>query len=90
MEAQANRVDVSERYLYRIENENQKPSYDLLYRLIRELEVTPDLIFFPEKPRIDSEVNHLLRKLCKCDSRALKVVEATATALINTAQEKQP
>lgn len=90
METLANRVDISERYLYRIENENQKPSYDVLYRLVRELEVSPELIFFPEKPCIDSEVDHLLRKLCKCDSRALKVVEATAEALINTAHEKQP
>lgn len=37
METLAERVDITERYLYRIENEGKKPSFDVLYKLIREL-----------------------------------------------------
>lgn len=48
VEALANKVGVSERFIYRIENEGKKPSYDILYKLIRELAIVPDQIFFPE------------------------------------------
>ena len=88
IEALANKVDITERYLYRIENENKKPSYDVLYKLIRELSISPDLIFYPEKPSKDSEVENLLRMLSDCDERSLEVVKATVKALIDTAPEK--
>ena len=51
MEELADRLQVSPRYLYRIENEGKKPSYDVLFALIRELSISPDLIFYPEKPK---------------------------------------
>ena len=44
----AAKVGVGERFIYRIENEGKKPSYDILYKLIRELSILPDQIFFPE------------------------------------------
>lgn len=48
----AAKVGVSERFIYRIENEDKKPSYDILYKLIRELSILPDQIFFPEKQAV--------------------------------------
>lgn len=45
----AAKVGVSERYIYRIENERKKPSFDILYKLIRELSIAPDLIFWQQK-----------------------------------------
>ena len=86
IEALANKVDVTERYLYRIENENKKPSFDVLYKLIRELSISPDTIFYPEKPTKDSEVENLLRQLSDCDDCSLQVIKATAKALIDTVQ----
>lgn len=88
IEMLAARIDITERYLYRIENEGKKPSYDVLYRLIRELSISPDSIFYPEKPAKDSEIENLLRMLSACDTRSLEVIKATAKALINTASEK--
>ena len=35
----AAKVGVGERFIYRIENEGKKPSYDILYKLIRELSI---------------------------------------------------
>ena len=35
VEELANRVGISERFIYRIENEGKKPSYEILYKLIR-------------------------------------------------------
>ena len=86
IEALANKLEITERYLYRIENEGEKPSFEVLYKLIRELSISPDLIFYPEKPTKDSEVENLLRQLSDCDERSLEVIKATAKALIDTAQ----
>lgn len=43
------KADITVRYLYRIENQDAKPSYELLYFLIRELGIDPDTIFYPDK-----------------------------------------
>ena len=67
MEELAERIGITERYLYRIENEGKKPSYDILYKLIRELSISPDLIFYPEKPSKESEVvKNVVLKYQKC------------------------
>lgn len=52
-------IGISERYLYRIENESKKPSFYILYKLIRELSIPSDLIFYPERPTKDSEIENL-------------------------------
>ena len=83
IEELANRLDISERYLYRIENEGKKPSYE-----IRELAITPDSIFYPERSDKDSEIEDLIRRLYNCDERSLEVIKATAIALIDTAPKK--
>ena len=88
IEALAERDGITERYLYRIENEGKKPSFDGLYKLIRELSISADSIFYPEKPSKDSEAENLLRMLSACDERSLEVVKATVKALIDTAPEK--
>lgn len=88
IEALAEKANIAERYLYRIENEGKKPGFDVLHKLFRELNISADSIFYPEKPSKDSEVENLLRMLSACDERSLEVVKATAKALIDTAPEK--
>lgn len=88
IEELAERIDVTERYLYRIENEGKKPSFEILYKLVRELSIQSDLIFYPEKPSKDSEIENLLRMLYNCDEQSLEVVKATAKALIDMASRK--
>ena len=82
VEALAERVGVTERYLYRIENEGKRPSYDVLYKLIRVLAISPDDIFYPEKTSYNSEIESLIKLLYNCDSRYLEVIKATANELI--------
>ena len=47
VEAPAAKVEVTERF---IRTKAKKPSYGILYKLIRELSILPDQIFFPEPP----------------------------------------
>lgn len=84
IEALAIKADISERYLYRSKNEGKKPSYDVLYRIIRALNVSADIFFYPEKRTVDTEVDYLLRTLCNRDNWALEVIKATAQRPLST------
>ena len=82
IEELASRLKISERYLYRIENEGKKPSYDVLFSIIRTLGISPDLIFYPERPSKDSEIENLVRLLQSCNDNSLNVARATVEALL--------
>jgi transcriptional regulator with XRE-family HTH domain len=84
VEKLAEKIGVTERYLYRVENENRKPSYDVLFKLIRELNISPDSIFYPEKPFKDSEIEVLVRMLYNCDERSMEIIKATAKAALES------
>ena len=86
VETLANKVGVTERFIYRIENEGKKPSFDVLYKLIRELSIIPDQIFFPEKLTENSEMESIVRMLYNCDERSLRIIKATIIAAL----ESQP
>lgn len=88
MEKLAERVGITERYLYRIENEGQEPSYDVFIKLIRELAIDPRIITQPEYQDMDGEVGEILRMLCTCDKRSREVVKATIRAMIDTAPKE--
>ena len=77
----AAKVGVGERC---IENEGKKPSYDILYKLIRELSILPDQIFFPEKKIEDSEMESLVRMLYNCDERSMQIIKATVRAALDS------
>jgi len=44
----ADRLGITVRYLKAIENSGRKPSYDLLVRIVRELDIPTDIVFYPE------------------------------------------
>ena len=44
----AEKLHITPRYLKAIENRGRKPSYDLLVRIVRELKIPPDTVFYPE------------------------------------------
>ena len=89
VEKLAEKVDRSDRYIYQIENEGQVPSFDVLYKIVRILSSPPELIFYPEKPFKDSEVENLVRMLYTCNDRDLEIVKATVKALIDNAPKEQ-
>ena len=77
IEELAERGGVTDRYIYRIKSEGQRPSYDVLYKLIRELSIDPNLISYPEKPVRDSQIEDLIRMLYRCDECAIAIITAT-------------
>lgn len=84
MEELAYKVGVTERYLYRIENENKKPSFDVLFRLIRELSIAPDAIFYPEKDITNHTLEQLVHALYTCDEQTILLTNAFLNVLLKT------
>ncbi len=78
----ADRAKISVRYLTAIENEGRKPSYKVLYRLIRSIGISADLVFYPEEQNQDTDYAQLVRLIQQCDVRDRKVVLAVVEALL--------
>lgn len=86
IETVAERVDITERYLYRIENEGKVPSFEVLCRLIRVLSIPSDSIFYPERAIPDPEVEEIVHMLYNCDKRSIQIVKATLKAALESQQ----
>lgn len=82
METLATKLDTTERHLYRIENERKRPSFQLLGKLIRELNIAADTIFYPDMEIQDAKRDHLTHMLYRCNDQSLAVIEATVKALL--------
>lgn len=76
-------MNITPRYLMSIENENKKPSYDVLFRLVRELGISADTIFYPELESKSSGLEQLSKLLSLCDEYQISVIKATLKALLN-------
>ena len=72
----AARLNISTHYLLSIENNRKKPSYDLLFRIIRELSIPADKIFYPEFAQSKAEIDELRRLLAQCSEKEAHLVKA--------------
>jgi len=57
-------------------------------KLIRELNIDPNLIFFPEKPTKDTEMEGVIRSLCRCDKRFMAIIKTTIKAALESQSEQ--
>jgi transcriptional regulator with XRE-family HTH domain len=80
----AERMEITLRYLKSIEKGQQKPSYDLLFRLIRELKIPADSIFYPELGYDRTEIEKLLLLLGLCNETEVSTIAATLQSLLES------
>ena len=78
----AEKVGVGHRHIMGIENEGSKPSYDLLYKLIRELHIPSDSIFYPEKLQENSQIDEIIGMLYQCDDKSINMIQAALRVAI--------
>lgn len=78
------KIGISSRYLMSIEHGGKKPSYDVLFQLVRQLALNTDDIFYPERADgNDLSRKHLVQMLNLCNKHDIEVVTATVKALID-------
>lgn len=65
-----------------IENRKQIPSCDLLFRIIRELDISANCIFYPEYEKNCRAMEKLHMYLGRCDEKDMNVVVATLQSLL--------
>jgi len=75
-------LEISPRHFQYIENDNKKPGYDLLCKLIHKLDISPDAIFYPQNETNNPELAGLFRKIRLCDKYQISVISATTDALL--------
>jgi len=66
-----------------LENKHQIPSSELLFRLIRELEISSDVIFYPEHSRTCETVGKLHILLSKCEEQDINVIIVLLQSLLD-------
>ena len=82
-EVLAEKVGVGLRHIMGIENEGHFPSYEVLYYLIRELNIPADKIFYPEKITDNPQLEYLIHLLEQCDDKNLRAVTALVESLLS-------
>ncbi len=70
----ARKLHVSTRHIMYIENGRQKPGSDLLIRLIRELSIPADLLFYPDEIHSHIKFAQAVDLLRKCGDKELDAV----------------
>jgi len=78
----AKMVHISARHLSSIENSNDKPSYELLRRIIRALLIPSDQIFFPETEHERKKYEKASAMLRLCDDKKLDLILPFLEALL--------
>lgn len=89
VEELAEKLNLTDRYIYKIESGEKLPSFKVLYQLVRTLSINPDSIFYPETQSKELEIEDLVRLLQGCDDEYIDVVKATAKALTNISERNK-
>ncbi|SBW01010.1 Transcriptional regulator, XRE family [uncultured Eubacteriales bacterium] len=81
----AERAKIGVRHLAAIENEQRMPSVKVLFRLIRAIGISADVIAYPETTQFetgeDYETSHLIRLIRICDNTARRAARAMLEVL---------
>ena len=83
----AEKAGVGIRHIMGIENEGSSPSYEVLYKVIRELQIPADSIFYPEKNHSSPEREYLVHLLEQCGDRDINAVTALVEVLLQNQSE---
>ena len=73
-EALSERIGVCKRTIIDIENNTGNPKFEILYALVRELDLPLQQIFYPEASENPELKNELVRELDHCSEREIKII----------------
>ena len=80
-EALAEMVSITPTHIKHIESEHRKPSVEVLYRLVRTLNISLDDVFFPNLSDDNALQRKAQRLLIECDERQIKIILAALEAM---------
>jgi len=86
----AENIDVSIRTIIAIEKDQRNPTYDVLYRLVHALDISADLIFYPDHSPFTTEQDQFIRELLACDEKEQRIAVSTLRSLIRALRQDEP
>lgn len=78
----AQKVGVSERYIQKIENEDSKPSFEILSRIVKILSLDANMLFYKIYDESNLDMNIVIKKIQECNQYEFNVIKATLLALM--------
>lgn len=79
----AEKVGITARFLMALENEEKRPSLNILLRLVDTLNIPGDAILHPQIQHVDSEDQQLLRQYMRLSDRDKAVIRAAIQEMLN-------
>ena len=80
----AERLSITPHYIMSIENNKKMPGSDLLFQIIRELDISADTIFHPIEGNACELVSRLHVLLSKCEDYDIEFIIAILQTLLQT------
>lgn len=80
----AEKVGITTRFLMALENEEKRPSLDILLRLVDVLNIPGDAILHPQLQTIDGADEQLIRMIMRLNSRDKQVIRSTILSMLET------
>lgn len=80
----AEKVGITTRFLMALENEEKRPSLDILLRLVDVLNIPGDAILHPQLQTMDSEDEQLIRMMMRLTSRDKQIIRSTVLSMLET------
>ena len=80
----AEKVGITTRFLMALENEEKRPSLDILLRLVDVLNIPGDAILHPQLQAMDGEDEQLIRMMMHLNSRDKQVIRSTILSMLET------
>lgn len=88
-EALAERIGVCKRTIIDIENNAGNPKFEVLYPLVRELDLPLYQVFYPEISENAKAKNELLKELSDCSDYEMKVILSVIKSLRYTLKKEK-
>lgn len=80
-------LDISLSYLKDLERFRNNPSYEIFEKVIRYFNLSADTVIYPNQNQSDNTYQKITRLLTRCDKGQLKVILATAEALLSISEK---
>lgn len=88
-EALAERVGVCKRTIIDIENNAGNPKFEVLYPLVRELDLPLYQVFYPELSENADAKNVLVKELSDCSDYEMKIILSVVRCLRDTLKNRK-
>lgn len=80
--ALAKMIGVSTRTIIAVEKNQRYPSFEVFYRLVHALDISADLIIYPDRVPSTVEQEQVIRELLSCGDREQKIAIDTLRTLL--------